>query len=359
MTPREVNAKLGVFKSKHLGFLSDFRLAMSTTTSTPSDQLDAQFLQRMYYQMVSIRQFEEKVRELFERREIPGITHLSIGQEAVPVGICAVLDDDDYITSTHRGHGHCLAKGADLGRMFAELFGKVDGYCRGKGGSMHIANQDVGNLGANAIVGGSMAMATGAALSAQLRETEQVAVCFFGDGALNQGILLEVMNMASIWKLPVIYACENNAYGEYTATEKVTAGQIIKRGDAFGIPSFDVDGMDVIQVYEAAADAVARARRGDGPSFLVLETYRYFGHGINDVTRPYRTREEEDQWRQRDPIERLKAHLLDAGHVTSDQLDEIHSEIEQAMSAGVQFARDSDFPSLQEVAQHVYANENA
>ena len=312
--------------------------------------------ERFYKSLYRIRRVEEEIARVYPTDKIKSPVHLSIGQEAVPVGICAVLDDDDYITSTHRGHGHCLAKGADLGRMFAELFGKVDGYCRGKGGSMHIANQDVGNLGANAIVGGSMAMATGAALSAQLRETEQVAVCFFGDGALNQGILLEVMNMASIWKLPVIYACENNAYGEYTATEKVTAGQITKRGDAFGIPSFDVDGMDVLQVYEAAADAVARARRGDGPSFLVLETYRYFGHGINDVTRPYRTREEEDQWRERDPIERLKARMLDAGEVTTHQLEEIQSEVQQAMSAGVQFARDSEFPSLQEVAQHVYAN---
>ena len=321
----------------------------------PYDQLDAQLLTRLFRRMAGIRQFEEKVRELFERRDIPGITHLSIGQEAVPVGICAVLNDDDYITSTHRGHGHCLAKGADFGRMFAEMFGKVDGYCRGKGGSMHIANQDVGNLGANAIVGGSMALATGAALSAQMRNTQQVAVCFFGDGAINQGILLEVMNMASIWKLPVIYACENNAYNEYTPMEQVTAGKLARRGEAFDIPSTDVDGMDVSAVYQAASTAVQRARRGDGPSLLILETYRYYGHGINDVTRPYRTREEEQRWRERDPIERLSDYLMSTNEITKDDLDEIWDDVRQEIEVGVQFARDSAFPELNEIQQHVYA----
>ena len=318
-------------------------------------QLDSQLLGHLFQQMVGIRLFEEKVRELFERREIPGITHLSIGQEAGLVGICAVLNDDDYVTSTHRGHGHCLAKGADFGRMFAEMLGKVAGYCRGKGGSLHIANQDVGNLGANAIVGGSMALATGAALSAQMRKTQQIAVCFFGDGAINQGILLEVMNMASIWNLPVIFACENNSYNEYTPMEHVTAGKISRRGEAFDIPSTDVDGMNVAAVYQAATTAVERARQGEGPSMLILETYRYYGHGMNDVTRPYRTREEETEWRERDPIERLGEHLISTNDFTKEDLDEIWNNVQQEIEAGVQFARNSAFPDLNEIAQHVYA----
>lgn len=310
----------------------------------------------MYHQMVRIRLFEEQVHDLFQRREIPGISHLSIGQEAVPVGVCVHLRDDDYITSTHRGHGHCLAKGADFGRMFAELFGKVDGYCRGKGGSMHIANQDVGNLGANAIVGGSIALATGAALSAQLRKTDQVTVCFFGDGAINQGILFEAMNMAALWQLPVIYVCENNAYGEYTPTDKATAGDVATRGEPFGIPSAEADGMDVCEVYRATAEAVARARRGEGPSFLVLETYRYFGHGISDVARSYRDRAEEDRWRDRDAIQRLAKELVERGETTTGALEGIERQVQDEIAAGVKFARESPFPGLEEVSQHVFAD---
>ena len=200
-----------------------------------------------------------------------------------------------------------------------------------------------------------MALATGAALSAQLRKTQQVAVCFFGDGAINQGILLEVMNMASIWNLPVIYACENNSYNEYTPMEQVTAGKISRRGEAFDIPSTDVDGMDVSAVYQAASTAVQRARRGDGPSLLILETYRYYGHGINDVTRPYRTREEEEKWRERDPIERLSDYLISTNDFTKDDLDEIWGDVRKEIEAGVQFARDSAFPALNEIQQHVYA----
>ena len=238
---------------------------------------DREFLVNLYSQMLTIREFEGHVRDLHSRTVIPGIAHLSCGQEAVAVGVCATLHDDDYITSTHRGHGHCLAKGADIGKMFAELFGKVDGYCRGKGGSMHIANQEMGNLGANAIVGGSIPIATGAALSAKLQKTTRVSVCFFGDGALNQGILLESMNMAALWQLPILYVCENNQYGEYTPFSKVTAGEVEKRGEAFGIPSAKVDGMDVLKVYEISFEAVRRARASGGPSFLTFETYRYSG----------------------------------------------------------------------------------
>src|SRR5438132_11172778 len=216
---------------------------------------------RMYRQMVSIRLFEEQVNELYTRALMPGLAHLYAGEEAVAVGACEALRRDDYITSTHRGHGHCLAKGAVVDRMYAELLGKEAGYCRGKGGSMHIADHENGNLGANAIVAGSTGIATGAAMSAKMRGTDQVAVCFFGEGALGQGVLYEVMNMAGLWKLPVVYACENNLYNEYTHYSETTAGDLVARGEAFGIAAEQVDGQDVRAVFDAAVRAVDRARR--------------------------------------------------------------------------------------------------
>ncbi len=220
---------------------------MNTNTSISSaKQLTRDQVIKMFRQMVTIRLFEERVMDLYRRTLIPGIAHVSIGQEAVPVGVCSARGTSDYITSTHRGHGHCLAKGAEITGMFAELFGKVTGYCRGKGGSMHIANPALGNLGANAIVGGSIPIATGAALSAKLRKTKQVAVCFFGDGALNERVLLESMNLAAVWQLPVVYVCENNQYGEYTPAKHVTAGDTEMRGRALDIRTARVDGMDVL-----------------------------------------------------------------------------------------------------------------
>src|SRR6266568_3317297 len=224
----------------------------------------------LYQQMLTIRLFEEHVNQLYLTARMPGLAHLYVGEEAVAVGVCAALRRDDWITSTHRGHGHCLAKGADVARMFAELLGKEAGYCRGKGGSMHIADHANGNLGANAIVGGSTGIATGAAFSARRRGTDQVAVCFFGEGALGQGVLYEVMNMAALWRLPVIYVCENNLYNEYTHYTETTAGDIVARGEAFGIAADQIDGQDVRAVFDAAELAVERARRGDGPTFLVL-----------------------------------------------------------------------------------------
>src|SRR5881396_3892949 len=240
---------------------------------------------------------------------MPGLAHLYIGEEAVAVGVCQTLRRDDYITSTHRGHGHCLAKGAHVDTMFAELLGKEPGYCKGKGGSMHIADQESGNLGANAIVGGSSGIATGAALSARKRGTDQVAVCFFGEGALGQGLLYEVMNMAALWRLPVVYVCENNLYNEYTHFSEVTAGSIPARAEAFGIPTEEVDGQDVLAVRAAAEGAVERARSGGGPSFLLAATYRYHGHHVGDVDRAYyRKKEEEKLWvDERDPIDLLKS----------------------------------------------------
>src|SRR5438094_8843423 len=270
---------------------------------------------RMYRQMVSIRLFEEQVNELYTRAVMPGLAHLYAGEEAVAVGICEALRRDDYITSTHRGHGHCLAKGAVVDKMFAELLGKAAGYCRGKGGSMHIADQDTGNLGANAIVGGSAGMATGAAMSAKMRGTDQVTVCFFGDGALGQGVLYEVMNMASLWKLPVIYVCENNQYNEYTHNSETTAGEMSARAKAFGIPTEEVDGQDVRAVYTTALRMVEQARQGEGPAFMLCNTYRYLGHHVGDIQRSYyRSREEEEYWKtERDPLKMLAEWLMAQG----------------------------------------------
>ena len=240
---------------------------------------------RMYRQMVAIREFEAQVNELYTRALMPGLAHLYIGEEAIAVGVCEALERTDYITSTHRGHGHCLAKGASPDRMFAELLGKEAGYCKGKGGSMHIADPATGNLGANAIVCGSAGIATGAAFSARSLGNKRVSVCFFGEGALGQGVLYEEMNLAQLFKLPVIYVCENNLYTEYTHYSETTAGDILARATAFGLEAATVDGQDVRGVHESAQRLVNRARSGDGPSFLLCNTYRYHGHHVGDINR--------------------------------------------------------------------------
>ncbi len=308
-----------------------------------------------YRRMLTIRHFEEQVDDLYRSARMPGLAHLYAGEEAVAVGVCMALRDDDYITSTHRGHGHCLAKGASVDRMFAELLGKEPGYCRGKGGSMHIADQERNNLGANAIVGGSAGIATGAAFSARRRGTDQVAVCFFGEGALGQGLLYEAMNMASLWRLPVIYVCENNLYNEYTSYRETTAGELTARPRAFGIPGQEVDGQDVLAVHAAAGQAVERARRGDGPSFLVCHTYRFYGHHVGDVDRAYRTREEERAWRdRRDPLRLLAGRLLEAG-VDPARLERIEEEVVTEVRNGVDDALQAPYPDPSEVSQHVYA----
>jgi acetoin:2,6-dichlorophenolindophenol oxidoreductase subunit alpha len=312
---------------------------------------------RMYRRMTCIRLFEEHVNELYRSAKMPGLAHLYIGEEAVAVGVCSALRDDDYITSTHRGHGHCLAKGAAPDRMFSELLGKEPGYCRGKGGSMHIADHEHGNLGANAIVGGSTGIATGAAFSAKRRGTDQVAVCFFGEGALGQGVLYEVMNMASLWTLPVIYVCENNLYNEYTHYLEATAGDILTRPRAFGIHAIDVDGQDVRAVYAATAGLVERARRGEGPAFLLCNTYRYHGHHVGDVDRSYyRSREEEELWRnERDPLSRLGTWLLEQELADESTLQTLEEEARAEVEHGLQFALDAPFPDPSEVTEDVYA----
>ena len=312
---------------------------------------------RMYRQMVSIRLFEEQVNELYTRALMPGLAHLYAGEEAVAVGICEALRPDDYITSTHRGHGHCLAKGASPDRMFAELLGKEAGYCRGKGGSMHIADPATGNLGANAIVAGSVGIATGAAFSAKRLGASQVAVCFFGEGALGQGVLYEVMNLAQLWKLPVIYVCENNLYTEYTHYSETTAGDIVARGAAFGLHAASVDGQDVRAVHDTATRLVERARHGQGPAFLCCNTYRYGGHHVGDINREYyRSKQEEQRWKsERDPIKLLADWLSEQKLADSGLFDSIHSQVKSEMEKAVKFAISAPYPSPEEVEQDVYA----
>ncbi len=312
---------------------------------------------RMYRQMLVIRLFETQVNELYTRALMPGLAHLYIGEEAVAVGVCEALHRTDYITSTHRGHGHCLAKGASPDRMFAELLGKEAGYCKGKGGSMHIADPATGNLGANAIVCGSTGIATGAAFSAKRLGTGQVAVCFFGEGALGQGVLYEVMNLAELFKLPVVYVCENNLYTEYTHYTDTTAGDILTRAAAFGLEAASVDGQDVRAVYGIAQRLVERARRGDGPAFLLCNTYRYHGHHVGDINREYyRSKQEEQTWKtQRDPILNLRNWLIEQKLADAGTLDRWHSELGAEMKKSMEFAIASPYPSTDQVEQDVYA----
>jgi pyruvate dehydrogenase E1 component alpha subunit len=317
---------------------------------------DERWLQ-FYRQMMKIRLFEEEVNQLYLGAKMPGLAHLYIGEEAVAVGVCEALRRDDYITSTHRGHGHCIAKGAALDKMFAELLGKEAGYCRGKGGSMHIADQETGNLGANAIVGGSAGIATGAAMSAKMRGSGQVAVCFFGDGALGQGLLYESMNMASLWKLPVIYVCENNQYNEYTHYRETTAGELKSRAEAFAIASEALDGQDVRAVHGAALKAAERARGGAGPAFLLCNTYRFHGHHVGDIDRAYyRSKQEEEEWKaKRDPVTLLANWLGKNKLADGTILKKIETEVAAEIKQAVEFALNAPFPPSSEVDQHVYA----
>ena len=332
-------------------------MTTATDKSAANSETTAGQWIRMYRQMVSVRLFEEQVNELYTRALMPGLAHLYIGEEAVAVGVCETLRADDYITSTHRGHGHCLAKGASPDRMFAELLGKEAGYCKGKGGSMHIADPATGNLGANAIVAGSVGIATGAALSAKRLGKDNVAVCFFGEGALGQGVLYEVMNVASLWKLPVIYVCENNLYTEYTHFSETTAGDIPARAAAFGLQAESVDGQDVRAVYATAGRLIDRARRGGGPSFLVCNTYRYTGHHVGDINREYyRSKEEEKHWKtERDPLKLLADWLVALGLADSTQFKRIQSEVEAEMKKAVEFAVAAPYPSVSEAEEDVYA----
>lgn len=332
-------------------------MTIATDSSKANTGAKAEQSIRMYRRMVMIRLFEEQVNELYTRALMPGLAHLYVGEEAVAVGICEALKPSDYITSTHRGHGHCVAKGASPDRMFAELLGKEAGYCRGKGGSMHIADPATGNLGANAIVGGSAGIATGAALSAKRLGTGQVAVCFFGEGALGQGVLYEVMNLAALWKLPVIYVCENNLYTEYTHYSETTAGDILARGTAFGVHAESVDGQDLRAVYATAQKLVDRARKGEGPAFLLCNTYRYTGHHVGDINREYyRSKQEEQMWKtERDPIKNFAAWMIEQKITEAAKLEAIENEVRAEMKAAVEFAIAAPYPTIDEVDQDVYA----
>ena len=311
---------------------------------------------RMYTQMTRIRAFEDQANKLYLSAKMPGLTHMYSGQEAVAVGICEALKKTDHITSTHRGHGHCVAKGAEFKQMFCELLGKEEGYCRGKGGSMHIADQANGNLGANAIVGGSAGIATGAALSAKNLGKDDVTVCFFGDGALGQGLLYEVMNMASLWSLPVIYACENNLYGEYTKVEEMAAGELTGRAKAFGIEAFELDGQDVLAVNNLSQKLVARARNGEGPFFIQLNTYRYHGHHVGDINREYyRPKDEEKYWKEeRDPIINFGIWLAKENIATTAELQTLRDQVNQDAADAVAYALDASYPLAEEVDMHVF-----
>jgi TPP-dependent pyruvate/acetoin dehydrogenase alpha subunit len=310
----------------------------------------------MFRTMVRIRRFEEKLAALFKRGRLPGFVHLYIGEEAVATGLCSALRPDDRITSTHRGHGHLIAKGATVDRMMAELFGRVDGYCRGKGGSMHIVDFKLGIIGTNGIVGGGIPIGTGAAFGDKQLGRDNVTVTFFGDGASNQGVFFEAMNLAAIWKLPVIFACENNGYTEWTPTEKLTAGRISDRSAPFGIPSVQVDGNDVLAVRAAADEAVARGRRGEGPTLIECRTYRWHGHNEGEETFAgnYRPQEEQDHWRGQEPVARFRTYLTEAG-VDAAELDAIDAEETQSVEDAVAFAENSPFPDAEEAVDHLFA----
>jgi pyruvate dehydrogenase E1 component alpha subunit len=312
----------------------------------------------MYRQMVRIRTFEDNANQLYLSAKMPGLTHMYSGEEAVAVGICEALRKTDKITSTHRGHGHCVAKGADFKEMFCELLGKEEGYCRGKGGSMHIADQSNGNLGANAIVGGSMGIATGSAFSAKLLGNDDVTVCFFGDGATAQGLMYETMNMAALWNLPVIYACENNGYSEYTRTDEIAAGSITGRAEAFGIEAFQVDGQDVLAVNTLTQQLVDRCRKGEGPFFIELMTYRYHGHHVGDINREYyRSKEEEQDWKEnRDPIIRFRSWLVSECIASEAEIDAMNAEIKDDAAAAVEYALNAKYPDVSEVDMHVFTD---
>jgi len=309
----------------------------------------------MYRRMLQIRHFEEAAKDLFLRGELPGFLHSYIGQESVAVGVCAALRKDDYITSTHRGHGHVIAKGARLDRMMAELFGKRSGYCKGKGGSMHIADFSRGVVGATGIVGSGIPIANGVALAAKMRRTSQVVASFFGDGATNTGAFHEGLNLASVWDLPVVFVCENNLYAESTPQrehQKIT--DISLRADAYEMPGMSVDGNNVLSVYEVAARAVDRARAGQGPSLLECKTYRWLGHYVGDPV-VYRPKEEVDEWKKRCPIERLKARLSNEGILTTDKAREVESAVKEEVVNAVEFAKNEPDALPEETMEDIWS----
>ena len=311
----------------------------------------------MYERMQTIRQFEDRVKVEFGKGKIPGFVHLYAGEEAVAVGICANLTDADFMTSTHRGHGHCIAKGVDVKGMMAELYGKATGICKGKGGSMHIADMDKGMLGANGIVGGGPPLACGSGLTAKTRKTDQVTICFFGDGASEQGTLHESLNLAAIWDLPVVFIAENNGYAESTpSTYHCSVENIADRAAAYNMPGVTVDGNDTFAVHEAAGEAIARARVGQGPTLLECKTYRFNGHFEGDA-QTYKVPEENEKYRTTlDPIKLFRENVLARNAVAENELQAVDERVQSAIDAAVAFAEDSPFPKTQETFTDVYVN---
>ncbi len=321
--------------------------------SIPADKLDL-ILERM----LKIRYFEEMLKEV-HRLKVPGMVHLYIGEEAVAVGVCANLTDQDHITSTHRGHGHVIAKGADLTGMMAELFGRKTGLCKGKGGSMHVADVSLGILGANGIVGGGITLATGAGLASKLKNDGTVSVCFFGDGAANQGMLQESLNLSKAWNLPVVFVCENNLFHEFSPSAPVTGGTIAKRAAPFEIPGIEVDGMDVRAVFEVAREAVERARRGEGPTLIEAKTYRFEAHDQGEfalIGTTYRTEEEVARWVARDPIVQFETWLVNEGLSSRGEIEALHAQVKQEVETAVEVADSSPWPEPQEAFEHVFAD---
>jgi pyruvate dehydrogenase E1 component alpha subunit len=309
----------------------------------------------MYRKMLEIRFFEEKVYELYGQNLVPGTIHLYAGEEAVAVGVCANLRDDDYLVSTHRGHGHCIAKGARLDKTMAEILGKETGYCKGKGGSMHIADFDIGMLGATAVVGAGIPIASGAGLSIKLRRTDQVAACFFGDGASNQGTFHEGLNLAATWALPVLFVCENNLYAMGTRQSQVMLIEnVADRAEAYGIPGISVDGNDVLAVYEATKAGMERARAGKGPTLIECKTYRHKGHSRVDPA-TYRPKAEVSEWMKKDPIVRFKTQLLERQILTDQEAKKIEADVTNAIDAAVEFATKSPYPAPEEALEDVYS----
>ena len=319
-------------------------------------KLSGEQLESLYTTMVRIRRFDEKTAELFQAGLVKGTAHSYVGEEAVAAGACANLREGDYIVGTHRGHGHCLAKGARVDRMMAELMGRQDGYCRGLGGSMHIAALDLNILGCNGIVAAGLPIGTGASLAAKLRKTDNVVIAFFGDGGANQGVVHEALNLAAVWKLPIVFLCENNQYALSTASGRTTAGEsIAARAAAYAIPGARVDGNDVAAVHAAVGTAVARARRGEGPSLVEAVTYRWGGHSMRANLPDYRTKEEEREWMERDPIARLRTQLLEARRATPMRLKELEERVEVELDRAVEFAKASPEPTVELMEASVYA----
>ena len=320
-------------------------------------QLSEEVLLDMHHRMVRIRHFEEAAGRLAEESRLPGFLHLYVGEEAVAAGVCTALNDDDQISSTHRGHGHLVAKGGDFERMMEELMGKATGYCKGKGGSMHICDLDLGMLGANGIVGGGVPIAVGAGFANKYRDDGRVSVVFFGDGASNIGAFHEAANMAAALRLPVVFVCENNEYGEFTPRDRTMAiTDVVDRALGYGMPGVIVDGMDVIAVHEAATEAVSRARSGQGPSFIEAKTYRFYNHhGIQTLGMKYRSDDELAEWKKRDPIDMFEARLADSGVLTTKAAQAVHERVAEAVEQAIAFAEESPLPDAASMYEDVYS----